>query len=196
MRDCACGCTSNHVFTSKVRKLCLVRGPIDHFVSQIQGLDAIPERAELVARLHWPDEHANVVLLSVGVDRHVHCSLLQILRRVYLGEGKAKWTDATNISANICREFAHRPTGPQHTSKLLPLHIVCTWIGGATVTSAQRKLAPVSHSREFPLKQESSASKVTLVNMFTQKNPCREIRDVGASHSLLSVKIPRGAHFR
>ena len=30
----------------------------------------------------------------------------------YLGERKAKWTDAKNTSANICREFAHRPPGP------------------------------------------------------------------------------------
>ena len=67
-------------FTSKVRNLFLVRSPIDHFVSQIWGIDAIPKHAELVARLHWPDEHANVVLVSVGVDRHVRCSLLQILR--------------------------------------------------------------------------------------------------------------------
>ena len=147
------------VVTSNVRKLFLVRGPIDHFVSQIWGFDAIPKHAELVARLHWPDEHANVVLLSVGVDRHVRCSLLQILRMGYLGEKKAKWTDATNISANICREFADRSTGPQHTPKLLPLHVVCTWIGGATVSAAQRKLTGPSHSREFPLRQESSASK-------------------------------------
>ena len=71
----------HHVFTSKVRKLFWVRGPIDHFVSQIQGL---------VARLHWPDEHANVVLLSVGVDRHVHCSLLQVLRMVISGRREGK----------------------------------------------------------------------------------------------------------
>ena len=161
---------SNHVFTSKVRKLFLVRGPIDHFVSQIHGLDAIPERAELVARLRWPDEHANVVLLSVGVDRHVNCSLLQILRTGISGRREGKMDRChKHLGEYLWRVFAHRPTGPQHTSKLLPLHIVCTWIGGATVTSAQRKLAPVSHSREFPLKQESSASKVTFVNMFIQR---------------------------
>ena len=34
------------------------------------------------------------------------------------------------------------------------------------------------------------------VGEHVHKNLCREISDVGARHSLLSVKIPRGAHCR
>ena len=76
--DCVCGCTSNHVFSPQRFASCFwYEVPSTTSCHKSLGFDAIPKHAEWVARLHWPDDNSNVVLLSVGVDRHVRCSLLQ-----------------------------------------------------------------------------------------------------------------------
>ena len=148
------------VVTSNVRKLFLVRGPIDHFVSQIWGFDAIPKHAELVARLHWPDDNSNVVLLSAGVDRHVHCSLLQNFAYGDIWEKRRQNGRMPQTSRRISVESLHIVRQARSTH---PSYCLSTLCAPGSVEqlchAAQRKLTGPSHSREFPLRQESSASK-------------------------------------